>query len=293
MSHPKSNIIQCGLQADTKDQIDTYASELIAAAPTIGSHGLSSQEFMDSGLFHAAIERIRGQRAASMKEKHSFLDEIFSFLKSENRIASWETTGSKERHDYQVVLNDGRTSVIEAKGCLDGNNTTISIRPPNADEFIIWSLCQNPGSDLKKGVWSAVHTRIGGDLISEGKQVDGLVILDMLCGSVGRPCPKVKYKPERILTLPSGKKIPPPCMYLFPRTVPNARNNPNPPSWNINDVGLLKVLFEAFGCDENDVTSVQIQARMDGANIQRKTSIYQNGLHLGESNWATLKRAAK
>ena len=42
-------------------------------------------------------------------------------------------------------LKTGRVSVVELKGCLDGNNTTIFERPANAQEFIIWSVCTNPG----------------------------------------------------------------------------------------------------------------------------------------------------
>ena len=293
MAHPKHQVIQCNLHPESKDQINLYADELKTAAYSIGSHGLTPQEFDDSGLFYAAVERIRGQRAASMKTKYTFLEEVFSFLKSIGKIKSWKHTGGRERHDFQVVLNDDRVSIIEAKGCLDGNNTTISIRPPNADEFIIWSLCQNPGSDLKTGVWSAVHTRIGGDIVAEGKQVDGLVILDMLCGGPGRPCPKLTNTPERETVLPSGRRIPPPCLYLFPRTVPDARNNPNPPTWQLNEIGLLQVIYDAFGCDGNDVTQVQIEARMNGVDTQRKTTLVRNTKSLGESNWADLKRATK
>lgn len=293
MGHPKQHVIPCKLDPNAKEAIALYAEELKAAAHTVGSHGMTEQEFFDSGLFYAAVERIRGQKAASMKDKYSFLEEILAQLQISGRIKSWSSTGGKERHDFQVILNDGRISVIEAKGCLDGNNTNISIRPPNADEFVIWSLCQNPGSNLKTGVWSAVHTRIGADIIAESKQVDGLIIFDMLCGTKSRPCPKIQYNPNVESILPSGRRVPPPCLYLFPRTIPNARNNPSPPTRELAEVGLMQVMYEAFKCEPSDITHVVIEAQMDGVEVQRKTTLVRDGTTLGHSQWVNLKRAAR
>ncbi len=118
LAHPKQDVIQCALRPEAKGQINVYAEELKAAAHLVGTHGMSQQEFSDSGLFYAAVERIRGQRAASMKDKYDFLEEVLAFLEAEGRIKHWEHTGGRERHDFQVILNDDRVSIIEAKGHL-------------------------------------------------------------------------------------------------------------------------------------------------------------------------------
>src|SRR5580658_3838329 len=83
------------------------------------------------------------------------------------------------------------------KGCLDGNNTTIYERPPHAQEFIIWSLCSNRGADPRHNAWSGIHTRLSADIIERAQQVDGVIIWDWVCGTIGRPCPKLRADPTR------------------------------------------------------------------------------------------------
>lgn len=290
---PKVVVIPCELKDDVRTRIETYAGELKAVAPTLGSHGLDEKSFYESGLFDAAIERLRGQRAASMSVKRNFLREVLDYMKAGGFIKEWAYTGTGERHDYQVILNDDKVSIFEAKGCLDGNNTTIFQRPANADEFLLWSLCQNPGSDPKHNAWSGIHTRLGGKILAEKELVDGLIIWDMLCGTAGRPCPKLDADSSRVKTLASGRNVPPPCLYLFPRTIPDPRNNPAPRAWGLRDVGLLKALYDAFGCRDEDVTSVYIEARMEGANVQRRTILVKEDSTIAQSDWTTLKRATR
>jgi len=98
-----------------------------------------------------------------------------------------------------VVFPHNTTSVIEAKGCLDGDNTNIFQRPPDADEFIVWSLCQNPGADPRHNVWSGIHTRLSAEIIHRRQQVDGLIFRDMPCRTKARPCPKEEGKPSRFV----------------------------------------------------------------------------------------------
>ena len=111
-------------------------------------------------------------------------------------------------------MPDGRVAIIELKGCLDGNNTTIYERRPHAQEFIIWSLCTNPGADPRHNAWSGIHTRLSADIIERAQQVDGVVIWDMVCGTIGRPCPKVELDQSRI-TVVSHYELPPPCIYVL------------------------------------------------------------------------------
>jgi len=129
--------IPCTLLPETKERIEKYAEELRNAAPGIGTHGLSPEEFASSGLFKAAIERLRGQQAATISVKRQFVEEVLKHLKTAGRIDDFAFVGSRERHDYEIVMPDKKMVIVEAKGSMDGNNTNIFQRPPNADEFYV------------------------------------------------------------------------------------------------------------------------------------------------------------
>ena len=187
-------------------------------------------------------------------------------------------------------MSSGRVSVVETKGCLDGNNTNIFERPPQADEFIVWSLCQNPGADPRHNAWSGIHTRLSAEVIHRRQRVDGVVIWDMVCGTVGRPCPKLIANPGRATEI-ATRRVPPPCIYLFPRTIADARNNPTPACWQIDEIQLLHALWNAFNGDTADLVEVRIEARMRGVDVQRRTRFLSQGVEVTTSGWATIKRA--
>lgn len=289
----KPSIIPCSLLPETKRRIEDYAQSLTDRAHEIGAHGLSRKDFWDAGIFRSAVERIRGTQAASMHEKRNFIEEVLDHIKQERGIKEWEFSGVSERHDYEASTRDGTLSVIESKGCLDGNNTNIFERPPQAEEFIIWSLCQNPGADPRHNAWSGIHTRLSAEIIHRKQKVDGLIIWDMVCGTQGRPCPKVTKSKSRYTTLKSGKKAPPPCIYLFPKTIPDPRDNPSPNCWKLEEVKFLHLLWKAFQGDEQDIVSVQIEARMKGSELQRKTHFIKAGVEFCESEWITIRRAKR
>ena len=290
MAGNKTPIIPCGKPLLSKEQIANYANELRNAAYTIGSHGLDKNAFYKSGLFQAAIEKLRGSHAATMVNKKEFLAEVMEYLKKNKKIKAWGFTGSGDRHDYLIKVNNKVECAIEQKGCLDGNNTNIFKRPPNAEEFLIWSLCPNPGSDMQHNAWSGIHTRLGAHIIDSREKVDALIIWDFLCGTEERPCPKLVADSSRATNLPSYE-VPPPCIYLFPRTIPDPRNNPNPPSWELDDIHFIHALYDAFNCDKEDVIQVRIQARMQDNDVQRKTSFFRNGVEISSSKWTKIKRA--
>jgi hypothetical protein len=166
-------VIPCEKDATLKRLIQEFAEALQVEAHKLGSHGLSEKEFYESGLFRGAIEQVRGEGAATMRDKRDFVKRIFNLMQDQNFIKDWEPSGGANRHDYSVNLKSGKVAVIELKGCMDGNNTTIFERPPNANEFIIWSVCPNKGSDPEKNAWSGIHTRLGAEIISKGVHVDG------------------------------------------------------------------------------------------------------------------------
>ena len=282
--------VPCALSDTMQKMVEEYADALRAAAPGIGSHGLDEPEFWRSGLFRSAIERLRGQQAAATKEKYGFVEKALDQLKTAKLIADFQFTGAGDRHDFHVYMPDERVCVVEAKGCLDGNNTTIFQRPPNADEFMIWSLCQNQGSNLRAGVWSGTHTRIGAKIIAENVRVEALIVWDALCGGPGRPCPKIKEGRGKMV---GGVMVPPPCIYLFPRSIPDPRNNPTPLQVKLSEVALVSALLKHFNGDDRDVTEVRIEARMNGTSLERKTTLVRAGRVVKQSGWTVLRRAAR
>lgn len=284
-----AEVTPCSISPAFANLVIKYAEHLKNCAHSIGGHDLSEEEFNSTGLFRAAIERLRGQQAATMTKKREFIDLVLSELKSQGKIASWNFEGSANRHDYCVTMNDGWVSVIEAKGCMDGNNTTIYERPQNADEFIIWSLCQNPGSDLRKGAWSGI-IRIGNDIVARQQLVDGLIVWDMLCGTIGRPCPKMQYDRNKIAVI-NNRTLPPPCIYLFPRSVPEVKNNPSPPCHQIKEVKFLKCLHDFFEGKDNELVLVKMQVRLNDVAVERKTTLIRAEQEITSSDWTEIKRA--
>jgi len=287
---PKPPITHCELSPATEQRIVQYTEELKRFAHTIGSHGLTESQFKASGLFQSAVEKIRGARAGTTSAKRDFMAAVLGYMKDNGFIRDWDFTGSGERHDYQIETNSGRTSIVETKGCLDGNNTNIFIRPPNADEFVIWSLCQNPGADPRHNAWSGTHTRLGAEVIHRKEKVDAVVLWDMFCGSTLRTCPKLVEDGSRA-TIVDGMTLAPPCICLFPRSIPDPRSNPNPPCWQSTDIQLVDALVDAFDGNSDDLVNVRIETRMKGVSIQRKTHFLRSGVEFASSRWTTLKRA--
>ena len=222
-------IVLCDRSSQFEQQVETFASELGRDAHTVGSHGLSQAAFDQSGIFRAAIERLRGQFSATTSDKYAFIRAILDHLKTHGRIADFHSTGGANRHDFEVTMPNGRIVVIEAKGCLDGNNTNIYTRPQHAQEFIIWSYCQNPGASPRGNVWSGIHVRLSAEIITRQADalVDGLIVWDALCGTAARPCPKLTANATRMTTI-AGLQLPPPCIYLFrtDRSAPEEQSGP-------------------------------------------------------------------
>lgn len=294
LSLAMKSVIPCQENSDLKKRIEEFADVLRVQAHTLGHHGLTEDEFYRSGLFQGAIERIRGQFSATMIDKRDFVRRVLDFMKDEKFIADWEGSGGNNRHDYLVLLNDGRKSVIELKGCLDGNNTNIFERPAYAEEFLIWSVCSNPGANPRRNVWSGIHTRLSAEIVTNQNKshVDGLIVWDWLCGTAARTCPKLERESPvgPRLTTVGPFKLPPPCIYLFPKTIPEVRNNPNPNPHALADVGFLQALNECFGGDPDEVSRVQISVAHRDASIVRTTTIDRGGEMQKKSEPTPIKR---
>jgi hypothetical protein len=284
------SVIPCLQNEELQKLILDYAEVLKTDAHKLGAHGLSEQEFYNSGVFRGAIERIRGQFSATMRDKREFCRHVLNYMQDQGFIQDWDSAGESNRHDYVVRLKTGRVCVIELKGCLDGNNTNIFERPSNAQEFVIWSVCTNPGADPRLNAWSGIHTRLSAEIISRQQQVDGVMIWDMVCGTIGRPCPKLSGAPERA-TAVAHYVLPPPCIYVMPATIASPRNNPHPVAQSLGDVQLLKAFHECFRGKDSEVNYVDFEVEHQGAETMRKTSIRRGGAVVRESKLPAIKRA--
>lgn len=282
-------IIPCEQNAELRRKIEAFSETLKLQAHLLGDHGLDEAEFYNSGLFRGAIERVRGQFSATMREKRAFVSHVLNFMQDAGHIVDWESAGENNRHDYSVSLNSGRTAVIELKGCLDGNNTNIFERPPHANEFVLWSVCTNPGADPRHNVWSGIHTRLSAEIISRSQRVDGLIVWDMVCGTIGRPCPKL-LKNEGRLNEVGPYRLPPPCIYLFPATIPAPRNNPNPKAQGLDAVELLSAFNACFGGLADEINSVDFDVENRGPELLRTTRVSRGGIVTQVSGATAIRR---
>lgn len=285
------SVIPCQQNAELKTRIVEFAEVLKTQSHQLGEHGLSERDFYNSGVFRGAIERIRGQFSATMGEKREFVRHILNHLQDGGYIQDWNSSGNDNRHDYTLTMTSGRVAVIELKGCLDGNNTNIFERPPHAQEFIIWSVCTNPGADPRLNAWSGIHTRLSAEIISRSQRVDGLIVWDMVCGTIGRPCPKLSGTDDLRITELGQYRLPPPCLYMFPATIPSPRNNPNPPAQPLEQVEILKAFADCFGVKNEELNYVQFAVSHSNADTVRTTSIVRDGVVQKTSGAIAIRRS--
>lgn len=281
------SIIPCEQNKGLRKQIERFSEVLKTEAHTLGDHGLDEREFYNSGLFRGAVERVRGQFSATMRGKRDFARHALNHMVDGGFIVHWEPTEDGNRNDYRVTLNSGRIAVIDLKGCLDGNHTNIFERPPSADEFVIWSVCSNPGADPRRNAWSGIHTRLSAEMISRNQRVDGVVVWDMVCGTIGRPCPKLA---EAGRTTDLGPfKTPPACIYLLPAAIPSIAA-PNVQAQDLSDVELLNAFHACFGGRANEINYVDFSLNQVGDELLRKTTVRRGGVIQQASEMTAIRR---
>jgi len=251
---------------------------------------LDEKDFYNSGLFRGAIERIRGQYSATMRPKLEFAQHVLNHLEDNNYIASWDKADSENRSDIRVKLYSGKNAVIGLTGGMDGNNTAIFERPANADEFVIWSMMTNPASDPRRNAWSGIHTRLSAEMISREQRVDGVIIWDMVCGTIGRPCPKIASQREARLTDVGPFRVPPTCIYVFPAIAPGP-NRPSAPAQALEDVELLLSFYTCFKCRSDEVNYVSFEVEEHAGEIARRTTVRRGGCIQRESEMMTIRRS--
>lgn len=264
--------------------IDTV-KELLTRLPQISPELLRQANIPTEDwlpLLRAAIESMRGTSSATGTDKRRFISAVLKHCEQRKVIDSWTFIGSRGRQDYRVDLPDGTAVAIEAKGCPDGNNTTIWDRPSWADEFVIWSLCPEslahaPG----EGVWSGVATRLMPKVAAERKVVDAFIFWDGRCGTNLRPCPK-EYGVRGVLRAEAtdivgqaGKEdwVPPPCVYLFPRSYPSVPHNLKPVIHTLDTCRFARALLDAFEVPRDRQAAYVHEAMVEARGTDHGTEI--------------------
>ncbi|MBV2182414.1 MAG: hypothetical protein KUL86_14440 [Castellaniella sp.] len=281
------SVIPCEQNSGLRDQIERFAEVLKTEAHKLGDHGVDEREFYNSGLFRGAVERVRGQFSATMRGKREFVQHALNHLEDGGFISGWDLTNDSNRNDYVIRLKSGRTAVVDLKGCLDGNNTNIFERPDTADEFVIWSICSNPGADPRRNAWSGIHTRLSAEMISRNQRVDGVIMWDMVCGTIGRPCPKLS-DPSRA-TLIGPFKTPPACVYLLPAVIPTI-GQPHAAAQQLADVELLAAFHACFQGKEEEIHYVDFDLARNGSELTRKTTVRRAATNQQESEMTPIRR---
>ena len=113
---------------------------------------------------------------------------------------------------------------------------------------------------------------------------------DMVCGTIGRPCPKLVDDPERVNEI-GPFVLPPPCLYVLPATIPSPRNNPHPPAQSLDDVELLKAFSDCFKCQPEEVTYVDFEIAYKDADTVRTTRAQRDGEVQRKSDPTAIRRA--
>ena len=116
------------------------------------------------------------------------------------------------------------------------------------------------------------------------------MIWDMVCGTIGRPCPKIASTSWR-LTAVSDYMLPPPCIYVLPGTIPSPRNNPRPVAQSLDEVHLLKAFHDCFGGVDEEVNYVDFEVEHQGVETLRTTRIRRAGTIARESESTPIRRA--
>lgn len=283
------SVIPCEQNAGLRNQIEKFAEVLKTQAHLLGDHGLEEKEFYNSGLFRGAIERIRGQYSATMRPKREFVQHVLNHMEDANLIKGWDLSEAAERSDYWVWLPEGRNAVIALTGGMDGNNVTLFERPDSADEFIIWSIMTNAAGDPRRNAWSGIHTRLSAEMIARDQQVDGVIIWDMVCATLGRPCPKIIGKVESRLTDVGPFRVPPPCIYMFPAIVPGGAVT-KAVAQQVYDVTLLQAFHTCFRGQERELNFVDFEIQLTDSETWRKTTVTRAGIVQIESEMTPIRR---
>ena len=127
-------------------------------------------------------------------------------------------------------------------------------------------------------------------MLSRNQRVDGLVIWDMICGTVGRPCPKLAaLAPETRLTRLGPFETPPPCLYVLPADIPSP-DHPVAAAQTLDGVELMAAFHRAFGGADDEVNFVDFEVAEADGGLVRRTTIRRAGIVQHASEMTAIRR---
>ena len=126
-------------------------------------------------------------------------------------------------------------------------------------------------------------------MIERGQRIDGVIIWDWICGTVGRPCPKLANDTEPRLTEVGPWRLTPPCIYLLPSEVPS-EVQPSPPPWSLSQTPLLAALHQAFAGHDDELNHVTIDLMTTSDGMARRTTVFRAGQIEAQSDFTAIRR---
>jgi hypothetical protein len=223
-------------------------------------HNIQPDDYNEKLVFRSAVESIRGGFiASSTTSRQRLISDTLSAMQEAQRIVGFQETSRGSRCDFTVTIEQDPDyfASIEVKGG-EGNSINISERPAWAREFAVW--CHLDGAIVNQpahGAW-AILNRLTNELVRRNKQVDVLLIKDVICGTALRPCPKYLGR-ERQMGLSTA-----PDVFLLPQRRPTTVD-PEPPVHTLETLRLPKLVLEHFGIlgDEQQRHLWQVGVRVE------------------------------
>lgn len=244
-------------------------------------HNILPKDYKGALVFRSAIESIRGTFiASSTLGREGSVRSILEELTTLRRIASYEHTGNRNRHDFTVAVtrDPDYFAVLEVKGG-EGNSINISDRPLWAREFGVW--CHLDGAIINPPAHGAraIIGRLTNELVTRKKHVDVLFFRDVLCGTSVRPCPKYPSRPRN-----RGARIAP-DVFLFPQRIPQ-ESDPEPPVHTLETLKLPRLVLDLFGVpreqEEAHIWQVHVAfRRASEERVAREVRIVHRGESVG------------
>lgn len=220
---PSANAAPCrhrgAPRAEVVEQVLTLLSASLAADEGyLEAHGLTREEYAHA--LPSAVERLRGRMAASNQKRRDFVEEVVRLLVDSGVVLRYQLPKYGDDTIYRLFMKGGTQVGLIQKGCPDGKHSSVAwSRPDWADELYLWWVCDSKNAEPGEHIWKGVN-RVRGKVSNPGEdQLDGLIFYNQLCGTPDRPCPKMEHTVER-----NGLRLPPPCIYIFPRWEPGHSN---------------------------------------------------------------------
>lgn len=191
-------------------KVSNVLASLAEDSAYLATKGLTAEEYRSA--LPAAIQKLRGSRAAGNANRRQFLVGLFERMLQLGLIMKLESPRYGDDTVYRLSINGFGDVAIIQKGCPDGAHSSVRWAAPDwAKETYLWWICDSltlePGEHVGKGI-NRLRQRFFSDAPDA---VDGVIFHNELCGTSNRPCPKV----DRALSI-DDMLVPPPCVYIMP-----------------------------------------------------------------------------